>query len=273
MGAHQWSTHAITVSADRVTKRFLPAAHERAAREWRALTLLDRYAPGLAPRPYSREMSADARPVVAMSLLPGVPLRGAPLDGERVACLAKTVQALHEALPADVLAEVPMRPDREPVIVRRLRGWAPRVRGLVDAEVDAVVVAGLAWLDASGLDRTERPAVSEVFGPGDGNLANYLWDGSRVRVVDFEDSGRSDRAYELAEITEHVASWVEHPLDVRAFLAHFELTAAESARLRECRRLIALVWLFLLAFEDPAARRNPPGTVRRQADRMLALLG
>ncbi|MFJ5612706.1 phosphotransferase [Streptomyces sp. NPDC093221] len=277
MGAHQWGTHAVTFAADGVTKRFPATAHERAVREWRALTLLDRHAPGLAPRPYSCDLG-DAGPVVSMSLLPGAPIRGAPLDGERLTRLARTVNALHSALPADVLARVPVRPEGPAELGARLRGWAPRLRGRVDAAVGAAVDAGLAWLDASGLDRTEQTAVPAVFGPGDGNLANYLWDGSRVRVVDFEDSGRSDRAYELAEITEHVASWVEHPLDVAAFLSHVELTAAETVRLRDCRRLIALVWLFLLSFEDlasgdPAARRNPPGTARRQAGRLLALLG
>ncbi len=131
---------------------------------------------------------------------------------------------------------------------------------------------GVEWLALSGLEAAGRLEVPPVFGPGDGNLANYLWDGSRVRVVDFEDSGRSDRAFELAEITEHVAGWVEQPLDIAAFLGHFDLTAAESNRLTECRRLLALVWLFLLAFDDPDTPRNPPGSAERQAGRLLDLL-
>ncbi|MBC3840794.1 phosphotransferase [Streptacidiphilus sp. 4-A2] len=131
---------------------------------------------------------------------------------------------------------------------------------------------GVEWLARSGMEAPDQPDVPPVFGPGDGNLANYLWDGSRVQVVDFEDSGRSDRAFELAEITEHVASWVEQPLDVEAFLECFELTASESARLLQCRRLLALVWLFLLAFDDPDKPRNPPGTAERQARRLLDLL-
>lgn len=99
------------------------------------------------------------------------------------------------------------------------------------------------------------------------------WDGSRVPVVDFEDSGLSDRAFDLAEITEHVASWVDRPLDVVSFLDRFDLTAAERARLGECRRLLALVWLFLLALDDAEHPRNPPGIVERQADRLAELLG
>ncbi|MCZ0970865.1 phosphotransferase [Streptomyces albulus] len=107
-----------------------------------------------------------------------------------------------------------------------------------------------------------------MFGAGDGNAANYLWDGRRVRVVDFEESGRSDRAYELAEIVEHVSAWQPHPFDTAAFLGRFALTPAESARLRECRTLHALMWLCLLAADDPAHPRNPPGTAARQARRL-----
>ncbi|REK84548.1 hypothetical protein DY245_42760 [Streptomyces inhibens] len=69
-----------------------------------------------------------------------------------------------------------------------------------------------------------------------------------------------------------MGSWVEHPLDVSAFLEQFELSPAETTRLRESRRLLALVWLFLLANEETEHPRNPPGAVERQADRVLELL-
>jgi hypothetical protein len=49
--------------------------------------------------------------------------------------------------------------------------------------------------------------------------------------------------------------------------------APEWARLLECRRLLALVWLFLLVLDEAGqSPRNPPGTVERQADRLCALL-
>ena len=65
---------------------------------------------------------------------------------------------------------------------------------------------------------------------------------------------------------------MEQPLDVARFLGHFDLTAVESARLTQCRRLLALDWLFLVVFDDAGARRNPPGTAERQAGRLLDLL-
>src|SRR5262249_16416977 len=126
------------------------------------------------------------------------------------------------------------------------------------------LAAGRAWLAGTGLDRRPRD-IPPVFGHGDGNLANYLWDGVRVRIVDFEDSGHSDRAFELAEIVEHVSAWAERALAAEDFLARFDLGAAERRRLGECRRLNALAWLRIL-WHDPAA-------LRRQAERLLAALG
>ncbi|MGW4383062.1 phosphotransferase, partial [Kitasatospora sp. NPDC004531] len=115
-------------------------------------------------------------------------------------------------------------------------------------------------------------AAVPVLGQADGNLANFLWDGAEVRVVDFEDSGRSDRPYELAEVVEHLSAWVDTELDAAAFLARFDLSAAERGRLLECRRLFALLWLVFLTGDPATAARNPPGTADRQADRLLALL-
>lgn len=44
-----WSTHAVVLGSVGVTKRFRGADRERGGREWRALELLARYAPGPAP--------------------------------------------------------------------------------------------------------------------------------------------------------------------------------------------------------------------------------
>jgi thiamine kinase-like enzyme len=101
-----------------------------------------------------------------------------------------------------------------------------------------------------------------VFGTGDGNLANYLWNGTSIGVIDFEYSGRSDRAFELAEVVEHISVWRNDAAGMTAVLERFELTADEAARLTECRRLLALYWLLRTRAETKAA----------QAERMLALL-
>lgn len=271
MSSARWDTHTVELGPHHVTKRFHGADRGSSEREWRALGLLSSYAPGLAPVPREADLTA-AEPVVVMSRLPGEPLRGHALDGEVINALAAAVKTLHSALPPDVLAAASLRPGHQRDLTAHLRSWAPQARVRARDEVGAAMDQGLRWLARSGMEAAPQD-VPRVFGAGDGNLANYLWDGSRVRIVDFEDSGSSDRAFELAEITEHVGAWVDRPLDVASFLARSDLTAAESARLKECRRLLALVWLFLLSFdEDRENPRNPPGTAERQARRLNDLL-
>ncbi|MFF4649032.1 hypothetical protein [Streptomyces sp. NPDC001380] len=91
--------------------------------------------------------------------------------------------------------------------------------------------------------------------------------------MDFEISGRSDRAFELAEIAEHVSTWVDGSLDVPAFLGRFALALAEAHRLEGLRRLFALIRLLMLLPDAPGHARNPAGTLERQARRLLAPLG
>ncbi|WP_369212558.1 phosphotransferase family protein [Streptomyces flavofungini] len=276
MTSVSWSTHAVELRSDSVIKRFGPEGSGKWEREWRALTLLAAHAPGLAPAPQSADRAAK-EPVVVMSRLPGEPLRGQSLSNRQLKALAAATSELYAAVPADVLAEVPDRPGRQHQLIAQIRSWTPQVRPRVSDAVGKAMDLGLEWLARAGLarpgmERVGGPGIPMAFGPGDGNLANYLWDGTRVRIVDFEDSGRSDRPFELAEITEHVASWVGPPLDIEAFLDLFDLSPAERARLLECRRLLALVWLFLLSCDDPQHPRNPPGTAERQADRLCGLL-
>ncbi|NUS10617.1 MAG: phosphotransferase, partial [Streptomyces sp.] len=102
MTSGRWSTHDVELTADRVTKRFTPGNDGRAEREWRALTLLSAHAPGLAPEPLASDLAAD-RPVVVMTRLAGTPLRGAALDGARLDALARTVTALHAAVPPEAV--------------------------------------------------------------------------------------------------------------------------------------------------------------------------
>lgn len=269
-----WATHGVETDGELVVKRFRQSGDGRPQREWRALNLIEEYAPGIAPSPVSAELSGP-RPTVVMTRLPGEPLRGTPVTPDRVRAMAGTLSTLFTAVPAPVVARLPERRSRQQAVVEQVRAWHDGPPGPSSSPVVArAVEAGMDWLTRSGPGSAAlRADVPAVLGPGDGNLANYLWDGSRIRMVDFEDSGRSDRAYELAEITEHVSAWSDTTFDVTAFIGHFDLTDAEARRLPECRRLLALVWLFLLSFDDPRHPRNPAGTADRQAERLLERLG
>ncbi|GAA3243910.1 phosphotransferase family protein [Nonomuraea helvata] len=251
-------THELAFAGDVVIKRYMDSKPGAAEREWRALNLLAEYAPGLAPEPIGYEAG-----VVTMSRIDGVPLRGLFATAVHVTALVEALTELHTAVPPDVLRAVPLRPWQLEAVAdwvrRRGASWEPR-----DPPADRAVREGLRWLESWSPGES---GVTPVFGAGDGNLANFLWDGVRVRIVDYEDSGRSDLAFELAEMAEHVSMWVDGEVEI----AHrFELSPPVERRLRECRKVHALVWLFLLSHEHP---RNPPGTFGRQVERVLATLG
>jgi Ser/Thr protein kinase RdoA (MazF antagonist) len=263
--------HQISVDQDRqvVVKRYLDGTRGEAAREWRALRLLADHAPRLAPEPVSAELDA-VPPSVVMSLLPGEPLGGRPLTPPQERALAVAVGQLWQAVPVRLVAPVPGELDTRVHLVQVVHAWMADADPGADAAVVAALAGAGAWLDgAAGLAAalpTSRtgPVVPGVLGQGDANLANFLWDGERVRIVDFEDSGVSDRAFELALLVEHVSAWREGGLDADQFIGGFDLSATERGQLADWRRLLALYWLLRL--------RADGGAAHLQAGRLLSLL-
>ena len=283
-------THQVSVDPARrvVVKRFVQAHRGEADREWRALTLLADHAPGLAPEPILADLAANP-PVIEMSLLPGEPLGGQPLTAEQESALVRALGQLWQSVPVSRVVPLPGEAGNDAQLVSVVRQLAVQAQDPGnDPVVRAARSAGLNWLAwavsengrlagqnsyaGPGGSRPGWPGLSAVFGQGDANLANFLWDGERVRLVDFEDSGPSDRAFELAVLVEHVSAWSDSGLDAGVFVRAFELSAAERSRLADCRRLAALFWLLNLRPGGNASSRNPPGTLRRQAERLLALL-
>jgi thiamine kinase-like enzyme len=105
------------------------------------------------------------------------------------------------------------------------------------------------------------------------NLANFLWNGTSLFHVDFEDSGRRDLAVELADLVEHLGSRRTPEAAWDDLLAGCDLDRSRRTRHAAARRLFAAFWLRLLLPGAPAHARNPPGTLERQSERVLALLG
>jgi aminoglycoside phosphotransferase len=268
------STHQLSLASEDpqlVVKRYVSATHRKPQREWRALRLLQQYAPGLAPEPVRAELSADP-PVVVMRRLPGEPLGGRQLSGGCLDALGEALQRLHTCLPARVLDNMGPAGNDPATGGRRLRR---RLATLQRPDGDAVVSAAydhaVAWFDsaeAAELIEFEAPA---VFARGDHNLANFLLDGARVLLVDFEDSGRCDRLSELAELVEHISARTTPDREWHSFLSRCELDADERRRLAGLRRLQAIFWLLVLLPGQPGHERNPPGTLRRRAERLLSL--
>lgn len=255
------SKHTIEVRSDVVIKKYRQLDYGQPEREWRALELLNKYAPGLAPAPVTADLEADP-PTVVMSRLGGAAVVG-PINGHLADALAVAVTGVQQTIPQCVLERVPARAGHPVELLEQVRSWWAAVLPSHEELTvrDAFCEAGR-WMEEPMLEGLLAQPGTPVFGTGDGNLANYLWDGTNVGVVDFEYSGRSDRAFELAEVVEHISVWRNDAAGMTAVLERFELTVHEAARLTECRRLLALYWLLRTRGEIKTA----------QAGRLLALL-
>jgi Ser/Thr protein kinase RdoA (MazF antagonist) len=270
------TTHDVRIDQSNrtVTKRFLSWDRNEPLREWTALTLLAEFAPGLAPAPISADLDSGS-PALVMSWLPGTELGTAPLTPAQTRALAGALERLWQSAPA-IKAKFPPAIRPNPVAftgqVRQMVAAGPLLGD--DPGVACACATAIAWLERGTLEHHSRRAGGDaVLGQGDPNLANFLWDDNRICLVDFEDCGPSDRCFELAILTEHLSAWSDAGLDADDFLALFGLTSAEETRVRDYRRLAALFWLIMLRPGSSSNRRNPPGTLHREAQRLLGLLG
>jgi len=253
-------THEHVVVGDRLIKRYTSWRRGEHSREWTVLRLVHEHQPGLGPQPLQAELDGDP-PAVTMSVVPGQPLSGR-LTPVQLDALARALRALW-TVPVDGLPPRRLYPAEALAEARRLAGTTPRPEGPVGRAHDAAV----AFLDGLGTDPPLAVDVSPaVLGHSDPNLTNYLWDGARVRIVDFEDAGRSDVAYELATLVEHRSA---RGTEWNAFMARFDV---DPERLLAARRLVAVIWLLWLLPGGPSADRNPPEAGEEQALRVLHLL-
>lgn len=265
------STHQLTMNRDRVLKRFRSWDRGEPEREWAGLELLHRYAPGLAPQPLQRRV-ADGVPVIVMTRVGGEPLGAAPLTREQLSALAQALQMMHAAVPADALSGIPDRRWGPAELCAKLRSWIAEPIPEPSASIGAAVRAASSWLGSVDVSILAGPPAERVFSQADGNLGNFIWDGARCHVVDFEDSGISDPAYEVADLVEHVSAWLPGLINEDDLIDALGFCVAQRARLLGFRRLLAVFWLLMLLPGNPGHRRNPPGSAERQAKRVLALL-
>ena len=272
------TTHDLTFSEHTVTKRYRRWSNGEPQREWEALTLVHANAPHLVPAPLSCELDAEP-PHIVMSRLPGEPVGSrSAVSNACLDAVAHAVDSFHHVFPTAALDASSPRRWGPATAVDEVRSWAVETAAVPphprhSRGVRRALTDGLAWITSTDVRRLGACEPHLVFGRGDGNVANLLWDGHQVRLVDFEDAGVSDRPFELADLAEHVSTWVGAGVDVDPLLDRFPLTAAERARLTQYRRLFGLFWLLMLLPGNPAASRNPEGTLERQAVRLSALLG
>lgn len=266
------STHDVVFDGDRVVKRYRSWDEGEADREWAGLTLLHRCAPGLAPEPMKLRVEGGA-PVLVMGRLPGEPLGADPLSREQVTALGRILRRMHTAVPVDELRHLGERRWGPAELVPMLRSWILERHEPAGRSVERALQAAARWLDDPVVTLLAGPLAKSAFTHADGNIANILWDGKRCYVVDFEDSGVGDPAYEVADLLEHVSVWLPGLLDPQHLVAVLELTTDQEARLHDFRRLFAVHWLLMLLPGNRGHDRNPAGSVDRQAQRVLNLFG
>ncbi len=270
----QTQTHDLTFTDGEVRKRYVTWERGEADREWACLTLLAEHAPGTAPRPLRRS-TEDGAPVVVMERLPGEPMDGTPLTSAQTASLGAALRRMYDVPLAAVLAAgVTERAYGPTVLAGEMTTWLSDDYDLEQCQepvlVRETVDAALAWLaDPSRLPEPHLQAI----GIADLNPANVLWDGSSARLVDFEDGGLTDPAYELADHVEHLGGRLTGTYDADALVDAVGLTDEQRHRMAAYQPLWATFWLAMLLPGNGGFRRNPPGTTENQARHLQELLG
>lgn len=103
------------------------------------------------------------------------------------------------------------------------------------------------------------------------------WDGTAVHIVDFESARGYDRAFDVADLVEHISlRWTlsapsPSGIDADDLLNRFDLRPDERARVRAYRPVFAAFWLLKLLPDAAPHFRNPPGILEDQAKRLLTV--
>jgi hypothetical protein len=241
--AYQWESPdgPVCVKVYRVDDR------RRAEREWLSLGFLAGHHVPSAPLPLWADPD-PAQPAIGMTFLPGRPF---PETGDRREPL-RALAAVHcryaeLPLPAE-LAGLERIDSASHYIHRITRIWAPAVTSHPrDALTRDLLQILREWEDSGDAAVLAEPA-RPVFSRGDSNLLNWLWDGTSIRVVDYEFAGYSDLAFDCADLAEHISSreagigdqaWAE-ALSLAGLAGH------DRRRFEAAQRTCALRWLAVL---------------------------
>jgi aminoglycoside phosphotransferase (APT) family kinase protein len=226
---------------------------------------LDEHAPGLAPRPLGLETDP---PVVVMSRV-----AGDPLDTEFTPrLLASMLEAYRLLFGVPVPPHTPQRYADPRAFLRSNAAWIEEEHTRTDLHevVRRALTVTRTWHadPPHGVEEIRDPVIAQ----GDGKVDNMLWDGSRVRLIDFEGFGVGDLAFEVADLAEHISARLRGLRDPAAVLAGFDLSPVQLQRAKAYRVVLATFWLLMLLPGNPGHRRNPEGSDRLQALHLLDLL-
>ncbi|MBC2934980.1 aminoglycoside phosphotransferase family protein [Nocardioides sp. zg-1228] len=262
-------THDVEVGQNQVRKTFVSWSLDEPEREWGALKHLSAYAPGLAPSPIART-EVGGRPTIVMSRVPGAPLAG-EITGAQTQALARALRRLFDVPVPPGLA---VRANDPLGFSRRFKQWLAEEYDWSECQdaglVREAVESARLWLDQHLF--SEGWIVDPVIALGDGNLDNVLWDGETCRLIDWEEYGVSDLAYEVADIVEHASSRLENRLEADALIEAIFLSESQRRRVEQHRPFFAAFWLAMLLPGNAGWGRNPTGSTEDQSRHLLRLL-
>jgi thiamine kinase-like enzyme len=192
-----------------------------------------------------------------MTLLPGAPLRGSWPD-RRVDRLADAMRELWSVPVADL----------SPIDMHATDYWADLFARTSPPEPGPLLLAYELvgkWLHSDMVAALLGSADLNVLGQGDPQVGNMLYDqrADRFRLVDFEDAGPSEPAFELANFAEHLGT---RDTGLDRLVDRFSV---DQDRFDGYRRLQAGFW-FLHLLPRRAERADD---VAELADRIGRLLG
>ena len=214
----------------------------RVFREVGGLSLLHEHGVHIAPLLHYAQFTDNPQYAV-MAFLEGSHLGNASLSYTQLECLWRVTQQLHAITPSTI--ELPLwkidwdiharlealRKDHATLESRHVTGDIAEARTLAGH-----------WL-RSGDPQVLSERGPVVFSRGDQNLANCLWDGTELRVIDLEYCGWNDRAFDLASLVEHIQSRGTSGDLWELFIDRFDLSSMERRRFKAAQRRLALSWL------------------------------
>lgn len=250
-----------------VVKRFKSQARSEPHREWEALRLLAEMEPGIVPAAVHLDVGEPACLVTER-------VAGVPVDVGLVEREPRVVDALcrvHRTVAAVGQRRGLMLPAAitHPSLLRwRITAQLARAGATGREDVAADLVTIGRWLET---DEAELAGswTRQTFSRGDAKLANYLWTGDAIVLLDLEDTGWGDPRHDVAEMAEHLWNR-DMPPSVWEAVAEAVGVDPRGAPMLASRRLLASFWLAALLPHDDA---HADGRVAVQLERTRSLLG
>ncbi|MDQ1295770.1 MAG: hypothetical protein QG608_3657, partial [Actinomycetota bacterium] len=184
-------------------KLYRKTDRQRVEREWHGLAHASPL--GCAPEPLWLDRNAD-QPTLGMTLLPGQPILDVLDPKSAIRALGATTCALQSLPISEPLASLERVDSIEHYINRLTDIWPSQLTQAADDPRTPRMRSLLRrWQDSGDAELLAQPAVP-VYSRGDSNLLNWLHDGRKAYVADFEFSGYSDTAVDAADHIEHISA-------------------------------------------------------------------